>query len=184
MKTTLAGGILAGLLASGAMAEAEHRPGGDRPQRDGEKEPLRGNPKEMFMRMDRDGDGKVSKREFFASPRMERLPVEKREEIFVRLDRDGDGFLTRREIRAMRQDAERRVRDGFRKLDTDGSGGLSFEEFSKGKFADKLPEERRLHIFRRLDTDGDGEITSADRPRGRPGPPWKPERRPERKPKD
>lgn len=135
----------------------------------------------MFRRMDRDGDGKISKREFFASPRMERLPVEKREEIFARLDRDGDGFLTHREIMAMRHDAERRVRDGFRKLDTDNSGGLSFEEFSEGEFASKLPEEKRRQIFDRMDTDGDGEITAADRPEGAPE---RPVGRPERKPKD
>lgn len=181
MKTILAGGILAGLLASAAMAEGERRPDRERPPRDGERRPQRGGPDEMFKHMDRDGDGKISKREFFASPRMERLPAEKREEIFGRLDQDGDGFLTREEIRAMRQDAERRMREGFRKLDTDKSGGVSFAEFSAGEFASKLPEEKRRQIFDRMDTDGDGEITAADRPKG---PPERPERRHDRKPKD
>jgi Ca2+-binding EF-hand superfamily protein len=181
MKMILAGGLLAGLLASAAMAEGERRPDRERPQREGERHPHHGGPEEMFKRMDKDGDGKISKREFFASPRMARLPEEKREEIFARLDRNGDGFLAAAEIRGMRHDAEQRAREGFRKLDTDNSGGLSFEEFSKGEFAIKLPEEKRRQIFDRMDTDGDGEITAADRPQGPPG---KPERRHDRKPKD
>jgi Ca2+-binding EF-hand superfamily protein len=131
----------------------------------------------MFGFMDRDGDGKISKREFFASPRMERLPEEKRQEIFTRLDRDGDGFLTEREIRAMRHDAERRMREGFRKLDTDNSGGVSFAEFSMGEFAKKLPEEKRRQIFDRMDTDGNGEINGEDKPKG---PPVRPSGKPER----
>lgn len=181
MKTILVSGLLAGLLASAAMAQGERSADGQRPLRDGERHPPRGGPEEVFRDMDRDDDGKISKREFFASPRMERLTLGKREEIFARLDSDGDGFLVREELRGMRHDAARRAREGFRKLDTDNSGGLSFEEFSKGEFASKLPEEKRRQIFKRMDTDGDGEITAADRPQRQS---VKPERRPERKPKD
>lgn len=152
------------------MAEGERPRGGEKREgeRERERRPHRGEPEEMFKRMDQDGDGKISKREFFVSPRISQLPEEKREAIFARLDGDEDGFLTRREIRAMRQDAERRARDGFRKLDTDGSGGLSFEEYSRGEFAGKLPEDKRRQIFERMDTDGDGEITPEDRPKGPP----------------
>lgn len=178
MKTILVSGLLAGFVASAVLAQDERRPDRERPQRDGEKRQPRGGPEEMFRNMDRDGDGKISKREFFASPRMERLPVERRVEIFARLDRDGDEFLTSDELRGMRQDAERRVREGFRKLDADNSGGLSFEEFSKSEFFGKLPVEKRRQIFDRMDTDRDGEITAVDRPQGPP------DRRLERKSKD
>lgn len=181
MKTILAGGILASVLASAAMAEGERRPDGARPPHDGEKRPFLGGPDEMFKHMDKDGDGNISMQEFFASPRMERLPEEKREEIFGRLDRDGDGLIEREEIMAMRRDNERRAMEGFRKLDTDRSGGVSFEEFSKGEFSSKLPEEKRRQVFARMDTDGNGEINGADKPKG---PPSKPEKRPERKPRD
>lgn len=173
MKTILTGGILVGLLTTVAIGEDR------RPQAGERQRPIRpgqGGPDEMFERMDRDGDGKISKREFIASPRISQLPEEKREAIFTRLDRDDDGFLTPREIRGMRHDAERRVREGFRKLDTDGSGGLSYEEFARGEFAAKLPEEKRRQIFDRMDTDGDGEITAADKPKG---PPERPDRRSE-----
>jgi Ca2+-binding EF-hand superfamily protein len=146
--------------------------------------PPHGSPEDMFKHLERDGDGKISKREFFASPRMERLPLEQREAIFGRLDRDGDGFLEPEEIRAMRHDNERRMKEGFRKLDADKSGGLSFEEFSKGELFGKLPEEKRRQIFGRMDTDGSGEINGKDKPKGPPIRPEKPERRPDRNPVD
>lgn len=179
MKTILVGGILASVLSSAAMAEGERRPEGARPQKEGERRPHLGEPDEMFKHMDIDRDGNISKREFFASPRMEMLAEEKREEIFGRLDRDGDGLIGRLEILAMRRDNERRAKGEFRKLDADKSGGLNFEEFSKGEFFGKLPEEKRLQIFARMDTDGNGEINGADQPKGPPG---KPEMRPERRP--
>lgn len=183
------------------MAEGERRPEGDgkrppggemrpkgegemRPKREGEMRPPHGPPDDMFKHMERDGDGKISKREFLASPRMERLPAEQREAIFGRLDRDGDGFIEPEEIRAMRRDNERRVKDGFRKLDADKSGGLNFDEFSRGELFGKLPEEKRRQIFARMDTDGNGEINAADKPKGPPVRPDRPERYPERELKD
>lgn len=135
----------------------------------------------MFKHMDKDRDGKISKHEFFASPRMERLPTDQREAVFVRLDRNGDGFIGSEEIRVMRRDNEGRAKQYFRKLDTNNSGGMSFDEFSKGEVFSKLPEEKRRQIFERMDTDGNGEINAEDRPKG---PPEGPERRPEPKPRD
>jgi Ca2+-binding EF-hand superfamily protein len=191
MKSILTGGFMAGVMAAAAMAEGERRPGVDekrppgseqRPRRDGEMRPPHAKPEDMFKHMDRDRDGKISKREFFASPRMERLPAEQREAIFGRLDRNGDAFLGPEEIRAMRRDNERRMKEGFRKLDTDKSGGLSFDEFSKGELFGKLPEEKRRQIFTRMDTDGNGEINRADKPKGPPSRPERSERRSERDP--
>ena len=183
MKTILAGGILASVLVSAAMAEGDRRPEegrppeGGRPPNHGEKRPFLDGPDEMFRHMDSDGDGNISNREFFASPRMERLPEDNREEIFGRLDRDGDGLIEREEIVAMRRDNERRAMGHFRKLDTDKSGGLDFKEFSKGELFGKLPEEKRRQIFTRMDTDGNGEINRADKPKGPPVKPERPEKR-------
>ncbi len=123
----------------------------------------------MFKRLDKDGDRVISKEEFFSSPRMENLPDEKRERLFMRFDTDQDGTISIGEIRQMRKNAEEQRMREFRSLDVDGSGGLSFEEFSEGKFFKKLPEEKRRKIFDRMDTDGDGEITAKDRPE-RPSP--------------
>jgi hypothetical protein len=49
-------------------------------------------------------------------------------------------------------------------LDTDKSGGVSFEEFKGGRFFMKLPPEKQEAVFKRLDTDKDGVITPKDRP--------------------
>ncbi|MEP2774410.1 MAG: EF-hand domain-containing protein [Luteolibacter sp.] len=187
MKTIITCGILAGALALTANAEGEGRPDRERPGREhprggegrpemrdgregkeGKRGPHMAPPDEMFRQMDTDGDGNISKQEFFASPRLERLPEDKRGVIFDRLDGNADGQISREEIRRMRDDAERKVREGFRKLDVDGSGGLNFEEFSQGEFFGKLPEDRRRQIFERMDTDGSGEITAEDRPEGPP----------------
>ena len=181
MKTILAGGMMAGLFSSVVMGQVERKPEEPRLPRESDRRPHMVGPEEMFKHMDRDGDGKISKREFFASPRMEQLPDEQRNAFFGRLDRDKDGSISREEIRMMRQQAERRAREDFRKLDEDKSGSVSFEEFSKGEFISKLPEEKRRQIFRRMDTDGNDMINGADQPKGPPG---KPEMRPERKPRD
>lgn len=180
MKTVLAGGLIAGMLSSLATGQIEPGPGQPMPPRGGDRRHLVGKG-EMFKRMDRDGDGKITKREFFASPRIEQLTEEQRNALFGRLDRNEDGLISREEIRMLRQQAERRTRDDFRKLDVDKNGSVNFEEFSKGEFISKLPEEKQRQIFKRMDTDGNGVIDGADRPKGPPG---KPEMRPERKSKD
>lgn len=126
---------------------------------------------EMFKRMDADGNGTISREEFLGSPRLARLPEEKRGRIFMRLDGNGDGSLSREEIDEIRKKGEGRARE-FRELDADSSGGLSFLEFSGGRFLKRLPEAKRREIFKRLDTDGNGEISPEDRPEKR--------RRPER----
>lgn len=184
MKTLVLLGLCTGVIATSAVAEGEgprqerkgpeagrdvrkgDRERGDRDRRHGR--PPFGPGGEMFRKLDTDGDGNISKQEFFAGPRIKRLPEEKREKIFTRLDGDGDGVISRAEIREMRKDAEKRAEREFRALDKDGSGGLSFEEFSGGRFFAKLPEDKRRQIFERMDTDGDGVITPEDRPQGPP----------------
>lgn len=178
MKTLVFFGLWAGVMATSAVAEEgdasrpeRKGPHGDRGK--GHHEGRHGKPPfgphgDMFRMMDKNGDGNITKEEFFAGPRLERLPVEQRETIFARLDRDGDGVISHEEIREMRRDAENRAKREFRQLDKDGSGGLSFEEFSAGEFFRKLPEEKRRQIFNRMDTDGNGEITAEDKPKGPP----------------
>lgn len=187
MRTILVAAILAGISTVAAKAEGEDRPETKRPRpegkgdfrtegKDGRKRegmdehrmPHPGASLEMFKRMDKDHDGKITKAEFLANPRFEQIPEEKRDMMFARLDRNGDEVIDREEIRAMQQDAERRAREQFRGLDVDKSGGLNFEEFSKGEFFAKLPEEKRRQIFGRMDTDGNGEINADDHPKGPP----------------
>jgi len=177
MKTILVCAACFGAVASSVFAEGERRPDGDRFDRERRPEREHGGKEregrhqrppfdeggEMFKKMDINQDGVIAKREFFASPRISRLPEEKREGIFARLDRDGDGSLSKREIQEIRKEGAERARE-FRELDGDGSGGLNFAEFSQSKFFQKLPEEKRREIFERLDTNGDGEVSPKDRP--------------------
>lgn len=173
-KTLFAGVVCFGIVVSSAQAERESGErgsrGGGRPRGGGHEKHHPEDHEEMFKRMDKDGDGRIRKEEFFAIPRLERLPEEKREHLFARLDRDGDGSLSLEEISQMRKDAMKRGWKRLRELDADGSAGVSFEEFSRSKFFQKLPEERRQQIFDRMDSDGDGEITARDKPKGPPHP--------------
>jgi hypothetical protein len=120
---------------------------------------------DMFGMMDKNRDGVISSKEFFAAPRMANMPQQQRDKFFARIDLDGDEKVTAEEIRKMRQESqERRMRE-LRDLDTDKSGGLSFEEFSQGKFFSQLPEDKRKQIFARMDTNSDGQINAEDRPK-------------------
>jgi Ca2+-binding EF-hand superfamily protein len=115
---------------------------------------------------DKDHDGFISKAEFDALPRIQKLPEEKRENLFRRLDKDGDGKLGRQELGRM----EKPQNEGgprmprLWELDLDKSGSVSLEEFKAGRLFGKLPPEKQDELFRRLDTNHDGVISPDDRP--------------------
>ena len=119
-----------------------------------------------WKKADVDGSGTISREEFDNMPRIQKLPVEKRDRIFARLDKDGDKVLSSEELKAMdRPRLEgREAMMHFRELDTDHSGGISLEEMKAGDLFKKLPPEKLELLFKRLDTDGDGQITVKDRP--------------------
>ena len=123
--------------------------------------------------LDRDHSGGVSFEEFRAGEFVAKLPEARQRGLFNLMDRDGDGQLTPK---------DRPAGDGpeggrhplpaqqLAALDTDHSGGASFEEFLRGEWVQKVPEERRRPLFDRLDRDGDGQLTPKDLPREGRGP--------------
>lgn len=118
---------------------------------------------EFWKRADTNNDGFVSREEFFALERISKLPEEKRVKIFERLDKDNDGKLSKGELEQFGGGPQR----GFPRLgelDTDKSGGVSFEEFKAAEFVKKLPAEQQETLFKRLDRDNDGQITPKDHP--------------------
>ncbi len=63
---------------------------------EGAKKP-KGNPEEMFKKLDKDANGSVSKEEFLAGPFGKKDPT-KAEETFKKKDKDGDGSLSKEEF--------------------------------------------------------------------------------------
>ncbi|MBK1791089.1 EF-hand domain-containing protein [Persicirhabdus sediminis] len=119
--------------------------------------------RERFERFDTNGDGVLDRSEFFRIPEVRQMPEEKRKELFKRLDRNNDGKLQPDEMRRFRGPGG----FDFKKLDTTGSGGLSFEEFIKAGFVARLPEDKQRELFKRFDLNGDGEITKEEVHRAR-----------------
>jgi Ca2+-binding EF-hand superfamily protein len=100
-----------------------------------------------LMRMDQDGDGRISQEEF--TP-----PAERRGRgLFARFDEDDDGAVTRDELeRSFSEQAERmqgKVLSQFEAMDADGNGVVSSDEAA-------------AHAFSRLDADGDGFVTGEE----------------------
>ena len=104
-------------------------------------------PRSLVERLDQDGDGLVSRDEFFAD---DHVPAMR---MLARADADGDGAVTRAELEATvddiaeerRERAERHVVRRFEELDEDGDGMIMR--------ADVLEQ-----AFYRLDSNGDGFI--------------------------
>ena len=96
-------------------------------------------PQDLWKQYDLNGDGKITREEFMAV----------RAVCFARYDINDNGMLTRGEVKSFfRPQLADRIDAAFSRLDLDGDGLISREEFDR--------ENDRL--FRQLDTNGDGVI--------------------------
>ncbi|TAG11252.1 MAG: hypothetical protein EAZ42_00845 [Verrucomicrobia bacterium] len=117
-----------------------------------------------WQKFDTNQDGTLSRAEFDAMPRTQRLDPEKRERIFKRLDRDADGSISREEFRRFTGPQHRqKMMRKIMLLDLDQSKSISFEEFKSGPRVQKMPAERQQKLFQRLDRNQDGFISKLDR---------------------
>ncbi len=77
--------IAAGVIAADAKGDGKGKGKG------------KGDPAKAFARLDTNGDGKLSKEEFLASPAAKKDPA-KAEQTFGKRDKNGDGFLSQEEF--------------------------------------------------------------------------------------
>lgn len=140
--------------------------------------PPHGPPMQRLWELDTDKNGGISSEEFKAGQLFKKLPPEKREQVFRRLDSDGDGVITPQDKPApppKRPHTKKGPKppEGFepnepgvinRKLDLDGDGALSFEEFRKGANVRNLTEDQQEERFEKLDRNSDLKISAQDLP--------------------
>jgi Ca2+-binding EF-hand superfamily protein len=113
---------------------------------------------EPRARADTNGDGALDFAEMQA--RRSDLTIEQ----FNAMDKDHNGLLSREELRASAKERmQARADERFKKLDTNGDGGLSQQELNAGR------EQAEAERFKRLDTDGDGKLSETELKEGRQG---------------
>jgi Ca2+-binding EF-hand superfamily protein len=131
--------------------------------------------------VDADKDGRIVFSEFKNLGFVAKLPEERQQKMFSRMDRDGDGALTPKDRpegpphrdgegkRDGKPDGGKGGRGGHplelvRKLDQNGDGALSFEEFRQAGFLKDKSEDEQEDRFEEMDRNKDLKIDAADFP--------------------
>ncbi|MCW1883638.1 EF-hand domain-containing protein [Luteolibacter flavescens] len=140
--------------------------------------------------VDADKDGRIVFEEFKNLGFVAKLPEERQRKIFERMDRDGDGALTAKDRPEGPPHREGRWNNGnkdgktegnkggrgghpmemIRRLDQNGDGALSFEEFRQAGFLKGKSEDEQEDVFEKMDRNKDLKIDATDFPPPPEGP--------------
>jgi Ca2+-binding EF-hand superfamily protein len=139
----------------------------------GKRQP--GFPMKRLWELDADKSESISFEEFKTGPISQKLPLEKQQEVFKKLDTDGDGLITKKDRPNPPKRPEEKPRPNRPKapneppklnlkLDLNGDGVLSFDEFRKGPAVKNLDEDQQEERFEALDKNNDLQLSPADFP--------------------
>ena len=112
---------------------------------------------------DLDKDGRISMEEFRRNSRLRGIGEERISAMFSRMDRNRDGVLTSKDFKRRAMPVPEHGE--MKKLDTDGDGALSFEEWSRSPRHKEVSLEELQRRFKALDRNKDGEIDGKERDR-------------------
>ncbi len=138
---------------------------------EGERPPFK-----RLWELDTDQSRGISLEEFKLGEFARKLPPDKQMKIFNRLDSDGDGVITSKDRpqppharpegkrRPMPEEQPEKPQGINRKLDTNGDGSLSFEEFRIGPAVKGLTEDQQEDRFELLDRNRDQRLSPEDFP--------------------
>lgn len=125
-----------------------------------------------LWQQDSDKSGGISFEEFKAGQMFMKLSPERQQAVFRRLDTDNDGVITPKDrpqpCKQPAQSDGKPLEDGQKtngfnlKLDLNGDGALSFEEFRAGPAVKTLTEDRQEARFEQLDRNHDLKISPDD----------------------
>lgn len=150
------------LLLGSAFVQAREKDGA-RDDKAMDRQKPRKNHGELIQRGDKDGDGMLSFEEFSSMERVSQLPADKQQKLFSRLDKNDDGNIKAGELASGVHDAaKRRPQLALQQMDADKDGAVSFDEFARSPFVQKLPEDRRKAFFNRMDANNDGKLSPED----------------------
>lgn len=133
-----------------------------------------------FDKLDGDSSGSISLDELIAAaPKgaSETQAKSRAQQLLKAMDSDGSGDISSTEKNAFdskmadqrqslqfmtQQLSSQQKSDIFSETDTDGSGGVSLEEFSAGADSSKIGSDGLKSLFAMIDTDGDGSVNETE----------------------